>query len=105
MGGGVRGHVARADTAAPLAGAVVDLIRPPEERVITDAHGDFRFDSLAPGRYALRIRAIGFRPWQDTVRVVPEARPAFQIELVPDTLDGPCSGIFQVRVRKPWWKP
>lgn len=105
LGGGVRGRVVRWDTAAPVMGARVDLMRPPADSAYSDSRGYFHFDTLAAGRYVLRIRAIGYKSWQDTVNVVSDARPEFSIGLFPQVLDGPCSGFSVVRVRKPWWKP
>ena len=104
IGGTIQGRVVRADSAAPVYSASVELSRAPVVRVLTDAQGHFGFESVPPGRYVLRIRGIGYHEWLDTVNVVSVARPLFEVALTPVATDGPCSGFASVRVRKPWWK-
>jgi len=57
--GTVAGRVVDSATAAPVAGATV-LVESTLLRAITDDRGAFRIRGLAPGRYAVRVAAIGF---------------------------------------------
>src|SRR6266540_5014655 len=75
------GRILRADTREPVAGARVELLAPVAKTASTDSLGGFRLDSLATGRYVLRVRSLGYRPWSDTVSVVPAARPNLEIGL------------------------
>jgi hypothetical protein len=100
----VRGRVVYGDSATPVSGSLVALSAAGTREARTDAGGSFVLDSVSAGSYVLRIRAIGFNLWQDTVDVVPMPRPSFEVRLTPAPLDGPCSGFEKVRVRKPWWK-
>jgi hypothetical protein len=72
--GRVAGRVVDAATRDPVAGARVILSVPletstpsmaaPRERV-TDADGQFVFDSVAPGQYQIRVDRMGFAPFGD----------------------------------------
>lgn len=59
------GTVIDAATRRPLADVVVTLRSPAlkqEEVLVTNAHGDFRFPRLPPGRYALRFEQDHYHP-------------------------------------------
>jgi hypothetical protein len=71
--GRVAGRVVDAATRDPVAGARVILSVPsetstpsmtPRQRV-TDADGQFVFDSVAPGQYQIRVDRMGFAPFGD----------------------------------------
>src|SRR5262245_12441551 len=64
--GEIRGQLVNAASQAPLAGAPVDLTRQGQTRsaarAVTAADGNFRVQGLVPGRYRIRVRALGFAP-------------------------------------------
>lgn len=63
---GLRGVVVDS-TGRPLAQA--DVILGENSRTRTDSLGQFRFGSSVVGRHRLRVRLIGYRPYESTVRV------------------------------------
>lgn len=66
--GRVVGSVTRDSSGHPIGGAEIRL--PTANRITTSNYmGEFRFDDLAPGRYPISIRSIGFRSLSDTVSV------------------------------------
>lgn len=62
----IRGRVVTAVGAQPVAQVTVDVTAPASvvilARVSTSADGSFRIPSVKPGRYRVRIRAIGYVP-------------------------------------------
>lgn len=62
------GLVMRDSLGHELSGAEVRLTGLPRP-VLTNSRGGFRVDALPPGRYALAIRHVGFRPLTDTIEV------------------------------------
>lgn len=68
-GGSVIGGVVTSnDGAQPIVGAEVELIgvgRP----ILTDTRGRFSIGRLAPGRYELVVRALGYSPFQHDISV------------------------------------
>jgi len=79
---GILAGVVVDDAAAPVAGTTVELrVGPRVDRTaITDAHGAFRFENVAPGTYELRALMAGFRPVSMSV-VVPKDRPLPAVRL------------------------
>ena len=76
------GAVVRDTMSHGIAGAVVSI--PTLGRAdTTDANGEFKLSGLAPGRYALLIRHIGFRPMVDTVLLVSGANQEREYLLDP----------------------
>ena len=57
--GVIAGTVRDAETGEPMASATV-IIESLRRVAVTDAHGRFRFIGMAPGRYTLRIRHLGY---------------------------------------------
>jgi hypothetical protein len=81
------GVVADAETAAPVAGATVALVDTTgavQGRAAGTA-GQFAFRGLAPGRYLLRVTAIGYRPSSDTLALAAGDRRDLAIDLAPAT--------------------
>jgi hypothetical protein len=103
IGSSIGGRVIRADAALPIAGVRVE-VTDLSLTVQTDSTGHFHFDSVTPGRHVMRVRSVGFKQWQDTVKIVLDQRPELTLKLTLVGFDGPCSGFELVRVRKPWWK-
>ena len=73
------------ENAAPLAGAQVVVTNEATQetrRATTTAAGGFRVLGLTSGRYAVTVRAIGYRPAADAVQLVvgQRARLAFALE-------------------------
>src|SRR2546423_1803473 len=63
--GQIRGRVVNAVANAPIMGATVEVMDSAAavlSRATTDAEGQFRVPGLPPGRYRLRIIALGYRP-------------------------------------------
>ena len=66
----VTGTVSDAASSRPLVGALVTLGVPASERTTrTDERGGFIFDKVAPARYTLVVRRLGYEPRRDTIDV------------------------------------
>ena len=89
-------------TGNPIRGAAVQLN--PARTVYTDSIGRFRFDSTAPGKYGLVIRAIGYVAARDTIEIAPVAGAEVLAALASNPVVLDACGYVEVRVRKPWWK-
>lgn len=65
-GGEIHGRVVNAAGKIPIGGARLDVTSSvagaPATHAFTGADGDFRFQKLAPGRYRVLIRALGYAP-------------------------------------------
>ena len=72
--------------------------------VTTDSAGSFTLGGLPPGRYRLLASRVGFRSTWDSVTVPWDTATTLEVTLQPVSVDGPCSGFSEVRVRRPWWK-
>ena len=68
------------DGARPLSEATVEVFGTKLTRV-TGPNGAFRFDSLKPGPYWLRIRRIGFAPITFTTTLLPDDTKDIQVQL------------------------
>ena len=81
------GVVADAETAAPVAGATVALVDAAGavQGRAAGTEGQFAFRGLAPGRYLLRVTAIGYRPSSDTLALAAGERRDLAIGLAPAT--------------------
>jgi TonB family protein len=64
--GELDGKLFIAGTEAPLAGAEVVVVSPDgkEQRITTDAAGNFKLPQLLPGKYKLKINAAGYDPFE-----------------------------------------
>ncbi len=100
------GKVVSLKTGNPIRGAAVQLN--PARTVYSDSIGRFRFDSTAPERYGLVIRAIGYVAARDTIEIAPVAGAEAGAEVFAALASNPTvlsmCGHLKVRVRKPWWK-
>jgi outer membrane beta-barrel protein/carboxypeptidase family protein/TonB-dependent receptor-like protein len=80
--GEIRGQLVNAASQAPLAGAPVDVARQGQTasaaRAVTAADGNFRVQGLAPGRYRVRVRALGFAP-KDLPAEITAASPSVNL--------------------------
>ena len=70
----LRGFVTDTETERPLAGVNVrlervDTLQAAPRGAASGSEGYYRIGGLAPGRYALRISFVGYRPYQDTLRL------------------------------------
>jgi len=65
----------------------------------TDSLGQFRIDSVASGRYAIRTGRIGFEPRLDSVVLTDSFGQRFELGLVRAPLDG-CPGFMSIVTRK-----
>jgi hypothetical protein len=98
-------RVVDAEDGSPVAQAMVYLETVPRIGRIADSTGVARLDTApAPGRYLLHARRIGFEPRRDSVTLPLPAGTVLEVPLRRTLLDGPCSGLVAVRIRKPWWK-
>jgi outer membrane cobalamin receptor len=65
--GGIRGRVVNAASKMPIVGATADVTAPGSgvslARAASGADGVFHAQGLKPGRYHLRVRALGYTPW------------------------------------------
>ncbi len=69
-GGEIRGHVINAATKAPISTAKVAAAT---VQTSTDVDGAFRLQGLQPGRYRVRILALGYAPRELAVEISPAA--------------------------------
>ncbi len=67
---GLTGIVLDAATGAPLPSARIQLAELPTT-VLSQNDGGFSFPRLRPGRYALSVRAVGYRPYRTSFDVQP----------------------------------
>jgi outer membrane cobalamin receptor len=72
--GEIRGRVINAASKAPIAGATADVSLPSSSvalgRAVSGTDGVFHIQSLKPGRYHVRVRGLGYTPWDSaTVNV------------------------------------
>lgn len=74
------GVVVDASTGAPLPSARVQLSEVPTG-VVTEDDGGFAFSRLRPGRYALSVRAVGYRPYVGAFAVEPRDRRTMRLSL------------------------
>jgi hypothetical protein len=95
ISGSVRDSAGRAIAGAEV--SVADLKR----RMLTGANGSFRFDSIVPGRYAIRARKIGFNPQTVQISVVDSSVTRADFGLVPSVQALPP--IVSVVNRKGLW--
>jgi len=103
--GSMVGRISRLDNGNGVDGARVRLQATPLSYVaVSDSLGRFVIDSLPFRRYVIDVLRIGFVPLLSDTLVVQTTAPPFDIGLEVSMLDGPCSGLALVRVRKPWWK-
>jgi hypothetical protein len=105
----LRGRIVESDptgdeiTSRPVPSAQVHLLGS-DRAVLTDSVG--RFAIALPSENPVVLRSLGLGYWTrvDTLRIPLSAETGVLIALRPMVLDGPCSGLSAVRVRKPWWK-
>ncbi len=70
--GELAGRLFIAGADAPLAGAEIVLVQPDgqEQRVMTDAAGNFKVPTLLPGKYKIKINASGYDPFESDEEIV-----------------------------------
>ncbi|OGX82979.1 TonB-dependent receptor [Hymenobacter glacialis] len=81
----LRGSVADSLSGQPLAGVSVGLQGQPGGTA-TDALGNFRLASVAPGTYTLRVGALGYRAASQTVTLAPGETRAMPFTIAPVAL-------------------
>jgi len=81
------GQVTDAESGEPITRARVFIDAAAGTRAVSDA-GMFRFASLLPGRYQVRVQAVGYRPLLRVLDVVPgrEQRWRLALDPLPPTL-------------------
>lgn len=89
----LRGFVRSEADGTPLQGANVVLRTPDgaiEDAAVTDGDGFYQVARLSSGRYFLRISFVGYQPYQDTLRLPPDARRTLSVSLeaASRTLEG-----------------
>src|SRR5689334_11261915 len=72
--------VVRDSLKRPIANAEVFLVES-DRRMRTDSSGTFVFSDLAPGKYEIHARRIGFFPAETVVELVPRATKQLIFEL------------------------
>lgn len=68
----IRGTVTDSSTSTPVPEATVELLRPDSQRIAreqADLKGQFRLRVRDAGSYVIRVRRIGFRPFETRVNV------------------------------------
>lgn len=82
LASGLLGEVTDRDTGRPIRGASITL-DPGNHSAGTDSLGAFRIVPVAVGRYHVRIGAIGFAGYSDTVTIRSTAGTRLHVPLVP----------------------
>jgi len=83
--GDIHGRVVDAASKAPVAAATVDVTgigTPAAAHVATGTDGSFRIPDLQPGRYRVRIQAIGFTPRLLTTIEISPSTPSVDVGTV-----------------------
>lgn len=80
--GSLAGVVLDASSGSPLSMARVELAERPNALLSSD-DGGFVFRDLLPGRYALRVRAVGYAPTQMEVELAPGQGRVTRLMLAP----------------------
>lgn len=81
----ITGRVVDGSSNAPLPGANV-FLADAGRGAAADPGGRFAIDALLPGRYALTITHVGYRPWHDSLTVEPSGRTSVRASLGQDAL-------------------
>ncbi len=72
----------------PLAGASVTALHTSKERLLTaktQSDGTFVLNDIAKGTYLLRIRHLGYLPFEKRIEIKPETPDLGSLRLTPDT--------------------
>jgi hypothetical protein len=109
---GVSGKVVAPGSLVPPQTATVTftvLANPPQSpertyRANTDDTGQFRIDSIPPGRYLMRVRRLGYRSAHDTIQTMPDSGVVVTAVLARDFVRFDECGPNYQEVRVPWWK-
>jgi hypothetical protein len=93
----------------PIAGATVGLTRlsmipSPTMQAVTNALGEFSFESTPPSRYFLVARRLSYLAARDTIQLAADSGAVVAVTLAkhPKTLDD-CSLTYTTK-RVPWWQ-
>ncbi len=78
----IHGYVLDAQNHQPLPGAQVQLV-PSSIGTVTDSLGQFLLQQIPPGQYTLIVRYVGYRPFQQVLRLAPTSRKELTIWLEP----------------------
>jgi hypothetical protein len=81
----IDGRVISTTTASPVPGATVVL--PGQATVVSDSEGTFRLPSVTPGRYFLRVAALGYRDQELTVIALRDTTIVVELDPAPVQLD------------------
>lgn len=76
------GQVTDAQSGEPVTRARVTIDAPAGVRAVNDG-GTFRFASLLPGRYQVRVQAVGYRPLTRALELVPGREERWRLALDP----------------------
>ena len=68
---------------APLEGALVTAVGPPQTRVVSDSAGRFRALALPPGAVLLEVTAPGYQPARVSAQVRAGQQTAMTVQLLP----------------------
>lgn len=91
------GRVVERGTTAGLPGVPVALTG--QASRLTDEEGRFRFEDLAPGRYILTVRGIGYTPAVVPVVVSGDTAVVVELDVAPVAMDTLRARAGEVRVR------
>src|SRR5690242_11879484 len=81
--GEIRGKLTEASSGAPIGAGSITVRRAADTSfaggALPEADGSFRVNGLAPGRYVVRFRAIGFAPFVRNDVVITAAEPVVNL--------------------------
>ena len=100
--GTVSGTVRSDATEQPIANAIV-LLRPGQQAVRADSLGRFEFVGVAPGRYFVEGRQVGYGIRGDSINVLERAGLRIELWLDPVVMDE-CGMAVTLVPGRPWWK-
>jgi len=94
---------ALSDSTMPSLAQASITIASAHRNAYSDSIGQYLIDSLAPGRYAVRILRVGYVPRSDTIVVTEGAGVIWDMALEPSVMDG-CPGFMGVVERRRVWR-
>jgi hypothetical protein len=105
MSGGLRGRVvdvSQPDSMKRVNGVAVSIDGHDIGSYVDDS-GRFAIPRLAPGRYSVATRRIGFAVRHDSIVVLDHAQTVLDVGLAPAPMDG-CPGFAAIIERKRVWR-
>ena len=93
---------------SPIAGTTVDLMPDSSSssrtgQAVSNAQGEFAFESTRSGRYVLRARRLGYSQVRDSIELRADSGVVATIILVQHRMILDECGLTYTEKRVPWW--